>query len=735
MKSITRHCVASATVLAAATFAGSALAAGSEGVKIFGGDFSMNGFVRMDLALSTSSESSSVNQYGDPANGVAINRVVGNPIGVPGVSQPWELPLTGGLGGVLSTLGVGLPVGPFAPTAGVTNLSATGDADTVTRYVQARDPDMNYHQLRMELTPSIRWGDISLITRLRAVYDPGDFGYRDFDYGDFTSINGGIEGGVPKQFHAKVNHLGYHVEGDDRPLFFEYSDRNFMVDLPAFFLQWTNGQSTLRVGNQSVAWGQLLFFRLMDVANGLDLRRHLFIDRAIEEFADERMSAPGIRFTHQISNEIVFDSFAQQFVPSVLMNVNTPYNVVPSQFTIRDRYVENGYDEKIDAGFRIKAEYGSYNLQFMYTSRHNHLGSIRWTKSRINKALPDSNLLGAAFNIACSAALIDAYNARTDHDDPVLASERVDANGNSTGCGPLLARSAFEASPAGVFSAEEWFNYAGYIKLDGLDGLDAAIDDFPAAQGLLAAPVDRNMTAADNQLDGFFSAGEGLRGHIERDYYREDIFGIGGGIVTNAEPGSFFDQIVINLEATYAKDRVFTPIDLSFDYDIRDEYQVGLVVEKYHRFTQSLPAVYMVFQYLWQKESDLAGLLLDGYGSENYRSPNNPHVNLNPKVPVSTEPNIIGGIPGIDEGANYIVLAALQPGQAYVFEYSIATLIDIQGGVLAQPAVQWKPRGNLTVNLFYNYIEADAWGGNANKNLMSLIDFADEVVLRLSYQF
>lgn len=81
------------------------------------------------------------------------------------------------------------------------------------------------------------------------------------------------------------------------------------------------------------------------------------------------------------------------------------------------------------------------------------------------------------------------------------------------------------------------------------------------------------------------------------------------------------------------------------------------------------------------------------------------------------------------------MLAALQPTDAYIFEYSIASLIDVQGGMLIQPGVQWKPQGNVTVNLYYNYINGDLWGGNSNKNLLGLIDFADEVGIRLGYQF
>ncbi|MGQ0529973.1 MAG: hypothetical protein ACT4PG_09210 [Panacagrimonas sp.] len=41
----------------------------------------------------------------------------------------------------------------------------------------------------------------------------------------------------------------------------------------------------------------------------------------------------------------------------------------------------------------------------------------------------------------------------------------------------------------------------------------------------------------------------------------------------------------------------------------------------------------------------------------------------------------------------------------------------------------------MTVNLLYNYIDADAFSNNPNKSFLSFIDFADEVVLRLGYQF
>ena len=690
MEIVTRKRALASQLVIALVFCAWLPTAASE-MRLFGGDFSLNGQFRLETAISTSDEAAPANQHGDPANGVTIRRQAGNPAdGFRTVLQP-----TDGL------------LGP----GGLVPIGLGGANDTVTRYVPSEDPMLNYHALRFESTASIAWRNFSVVARMRALYDPGSAGYEDFDYGDYAHINGGITGGEPQQFHGKPSHLGYRVEGQDNPLLFERAGRNFMVDFPALFLQWTNGRATFRLGNQSVAWGQLLFFRVMDVANGLDLRRHLFIDRAIEEFADERMAAPGLRFSYQMTNSIYVDAFAQQFIPTVLNNVNTPYNIVPSQFTLHDRYDQEGYNEKLNYGVRFKAEYGTFNLQAMATRRYNPLGAIRWTKSGVNKALPNSNLLGAAFNQYCTL---------------ITAASGYPAN---NGCGPLLAETAFEVAPAGVLSSEEWFNYAGYIKLDGLDALDRAVDQFPGAQLILAQPVNRNVQAANNELDAFFIASEGLRGHIERRYFQETVLGFGGGVVLEGEPGTFLDQLIVNLEVTYAKDRKFTSVDLRKEYQERDEYQVGLVLEKYQRFSQKFPATYMVFQYLWQKETDLAGLLLDGYGSENFTDQG---VVLNPKVPTSENPKIA---PGISGGANYVVLAALQPTDAYIWEYSIASLIDVQGGMLIQPGIQWKPRGNITVNLFYNYVNGDMWGGNTNKNLFSLIDFADELAIRVGYQF
>tara|TARA_R110000850_G_scaffold70053_5_gene155334 strand:+ start:8239 stop:10380 length:2142 start_codon:yes stop_codon:yes gene_type:complete len=702
----------------AAVAAMTLLSSNASAAKFLGADFSINGQFRVETAFSTSDKAPSANQFGLGSNGRAVDRKAGNPL----TRYTTTLAADGsavGLSGAnflrdtLNGLGVSIPVLTGPAPRGVTNY--LGTSDTYTRYIPYREADLNYHALRFESAMTLNWsGGWSFQARLRALYDPGELGYRDFDYADYADINDGFFSGQVQGLNLRAyatdgpDYFGYQVDGERNPLLFERSGRNYSIDLPAFFVEWTNGNVTARLGNQSIAWGQLLFFRIMDVANGLDLRRHLFIDRAIEEYADERGAAPGLRVTWQALDNMVADFYATQFIPTILPNPNTAYNIVDSRFILHDNYYDQGLQKEFNYGVRLKAEFGTFNLQAMVTSRYNQLGQVHWAASGINKPLPNSNYLGFAFNTYCEAS--QGY-----------------APGQ--GCGPLLAGTAFEVAPGGIGSAEEWFDRASYTKLDGIEGLNRAIDDFREfTEPLLTFTVD-TADAANNELDAFFMAAEGLHGHVQRTYRREEVYGLGGGIVTQAELGSFFDQMLINVEATYSPDRAFTSPDLGRKPIVRDEYQVGLVVEKYHRFSQSLPATYLVFQYLWQKESSLEGLHLSGYGSENFSDQG---IVLTDTVPTSDNPRIT---PGISGGANYFVLAALAPSNAYIFEYSIAALFDVQGGVFVQPGVQWKPRGNVTLNLLYNFVDAKIWGDNANRTFLSLIDHTDEVVVRLGYQF
>jgi hypothetical protein len=643
-----------AAVLGAAMLAGGAPAyAQQEGDGSFfdgflaGIDVSVGGFVRVENAFQLGGENP-YNQNGNTYNGRVISRMPGVPVpGSPALSFAVPNPLL---------------------------------ADTTTRTgVDTSNNWSNYHILRGEIETGIRLSsDLSLIGRVRAIYDPG---YDDFNASSLDGDRGGISGGDKALYRSSSpNYFEYRPEGKSHANPLEWAGDNYLVYLPSLFFDYNHGALNLRVGNQQIAWGQALFFRVFDVANGLDLRRHSVLDYAQEEYADKRVPQLSIRAGYQVTDEVLLDSYIAKFQPTIYGNPNTQYNVIPAQFTVHDRYGD--YDDKFSYGMRVKANYGQWGFQGMAVRRYNPDGVFRWTASGVDKDLPTTNALGLLVHTL-----------------------------NGFESGQTLANTPFEASPSGVYSADEWFDYAASVRLDGVAGLNAAVNDFqPATGALLASPVN-TFAAAHNELDTFFIASGGsLRGHIERKYFQENVFGFGVSYVTEAEPGSVFDQIIFNLETSYTPNRTFTSPDLGKNFLTQDASITALVMEKYQRFSQSFPATYFVFQAMHRNADDLFGRSLKGYGGTRTSSPD-----------------------GIGS-ADYVVLAMQQPFPNDIYRAALAVLYDPRGSILVQPGVKWKPRGSITVEAFYSYIEG-GFAGNPNKTLLSTVDFADEITVRAAYQF
>jgi hypothetical protein len=646
--------------------------------SLFGVDFATSGYLRTDIAVNTNDDPNPYNQFGDPFNKVTVTRTPGNP-GLP----------VDGIDILEPILRDGLP---FAVPLGVLT-------DEIQRPQKTVKNTFNYNVLRWEQQLELRFSSaLRFVAQTRALYNLRDYD-DSFDARDFTNSQGMIEGGVPRLYHGEPNQYEYLVDGDNHPQRLEITGRDYFVDFPALMFEYSKGPFMLRAGNQRIAWGQALFFRVMDKVDGLDLRRHLILDRALEEYSDERVPSLGLRLTSQVGSTIVADAYVKKFQPSVLPNPNTPYNVIPTQFTVHDQYALGGYDDKVNYGIRLKGDYGFWGWQAMALRRYNDAGVFRWTETGVDKDLPNTNLLGAVLNTYCAVVL----NA-------------------GTGCGPLLAQTAFEVAPTpvSVVSADEWFWYAADVRLGGISALNAAIDEFPAAQQILARSVGDDFERAHRELSAFFQASEGLRGHIARDYYQENVFGLGGSYVTETdEPGSFFNQIIFNLEVAYTPERAFTPLSLSQKPLLSDETEIAFVAEKYHRFTSGFPATYLVFQAMHKTESDLFGRHLSGYGGEAVKGRN-------------TEKAVA---PGVSGGATYVAFAFLQPWPAYIWELSAAVLADVRGGVLIQPGLKWKPSGAITVEGFYNFIDGTTWNDNPNDSTISTADFMNEFTMRFTYQF
>jgi Protein of unknown function (DUF1302) len=538
----------------------------------------------------------------------------------------------------------------------------------ITRSIDSKDNDWNLMATRVELDFQISISDNwKGFVKARGYFDNNVYS----DYGD------------PNFFEVPLR--------GDCGTALEVCGDNYMVDLPSAYLDYNNGPLWLRLGNQQIAWGEAIFFRVADVANGLDLRRHGVLDWAAEEFADERVPGLGVRGSYRFRNDWEFEFFVQQFNASIYGNENTPYNVIPRQFVVHQ---EEGFDKVDDAwntGLRLQGQLGELGLQFFAVSRRNPDGVFRWTESEVNP----------------------------------FAGTGVPA---LEGLGALLAQTPFEISELGVYTGEEWYNYAAATRLNGTTGLNAAINEFAASQALGAFEINTDPAGAcvgafgitDTQtcgaleLDVFFDAGAGgalggglgpLRGHIAREYPYENVFGFGTNYVFFGEPDTLLDQLVVRFEATITPDKKFTNPSLSRDYIEEDEWAASLVFEKYHRFSSSFPATFMVAQYMFRSEADLYGRHLSG--------------------------NDNTGEPKGDENFHAVAFALQQPFPNLIWRVDLAVLYDLKGGLLVQPGIRWKPDSHLSVELYANILDSD--GGN--DDIIETVEWADELGLRVGYQF
>jgi len=621
---------------AATIIAGSVAAGGLFGLvmPVLAIDFTISGFIRQEMAFKLSDKENQANNHGNPFNGKDVPL---EPLGL-------DLSTVTGVNNLLSGLGL--------PTLGNVTQPLFGSAVTLPptgrRNVRTADNDFNLFATRLEVNMSAAI-DANWSARLTVR------GYYDWNAYD--------DNGDTNFFDTQ-----FREGGGGTPL--EYAGQNFMIDLPVATIEYTNGPLFVRAGNQQIAWGEAIFFRVMDVPAGLDYRRHLIFEPAIEEYGDKRVPGLGIRASYQINSEWEVEGFIQKFEPTIYPNPSTPYNVVPDQFTVHERY--KGYaDDLWNVGGRIRAQLGNLGLQFIAVSRHNPHGVFRWTKSGVNKDLP------------------------------VLP-----------GSGNQLQNTAFEVDQEnGVKSQEEWYWYANSIRLNGTQGLNAAVDDFQPATGALTAyNVGQSDSLARGELDTFFWLSGGLRGHIERLFPYENVFGASVNYVFDGEPGSFIEQLIARLEMTYTPERTFTNPTLGQEFIKEDQWAFAAVFEKWHRWSEDFPAAYMVLQFMYKNGSDIFDVgtrHLSGYGSTSTTTPK-----------------------GVDYSAA-IAFAGFQPSPSLEWKFEWAVLYELDGGWFFQPGLRWKPNDRWEANIYANIVVAEEDGRTA----IRVVDYLDEVALRVTYQF
>lgn len=585
-----------------------------------------DGFIRTEMAVKAEGDENFFNERGNQFNGVTVNR-----------------------------LGVNLATGELVP-------------DTVTRSIPEADNDFNMLMLRGELGIDARFTNkFSLRVQARAVFDP-DW------YSNFSPLQspGSLPAGTlqqnPNLFEYRVN-SGSRLQAQKSPNALEISGDRYLIDFPSLYLDYQDGPLNLRIGNQQIAWGQSLFFRVLDVPNGLDFRRHSLLDYVPEEFSDKRIPSPAVRASYALG-QWDLDSFVQHFRPNILGNPNTPYNVIPAQFTVHDRY--DKYDDKFNFGARVRGPLGPFQVQLMAARRYGPEGTFRWTASGVDRDIP-----------------------------------------GLPGTGQILAQTAFEVSPTGVVSAQEWYTYAALARLDAREGLNSAITDFPATALLGAVPAGSDIEA-QILLDTFFQLSGGLRGHIAREYHKEETVGGGISYVFSGKQGGFLDQLIANVEVQYAKDRTFTNPTLGQNFLVDDEWTMSVVLEKYHRFSTEFPATYFVLQGLRKTKSDIFGRHLSGMGGD-------------------------AGSAALDtnspDSANYVAFALQQAFPNLVWRVDASVLYDVEGGMQSQVGLRWRPSGAWTVEAFYTRVDGNIRNRNRNLNALSTVSWSDEVTMRIGYQF
>ena len=585
------------------------------------GNWTVTGSIRQDFAIKTTNDQNSMNPGGNSFNGVVHNNQSTADAGL--ILQVPAL--------------IGTPLNAVVPT--ITRPEAFNS--------DKRDTNLNATQFKLNFDGKLN-NNWSASIKFRAYQDNLSENGASMQ----QSMGGGSNGGSLGQARNRS-----------------------LVDFPGLYLDYNNGPTWLRIGNQQIAWGEAVFFRISDLANGLDLRRHTVLDVAGEEFSDTRVSSPGIRANFRLSEASQIEGFVQKFAPTILPNPGSSYNVIASQFIV-DQSGYNDVRDDLNVGLRFqgKLESADVGYQLFAVNRVNPDGVYRWTLAQGPTAIP-----GAPFSAAGAGA-------------------------------------------NGVYHSAEWFQYAALSRLDGIGALETAINQFPTgtmgaggggvsalcgASNPLSGATSYNNTQAACTLDTFFAGGP-LHGWIAREYKRESVLGFGVNKVFSGELDSITDQLIARFEASYTPNKVFTNPTLDANYLTKNDLNTALILEKYHKFSSDIPATYMVFQWMHRSASDIFGRALAG---------NN---------------NIPGSRPTGQSGADYIAVVMQQPTPTLQYRFDLTMLTDLKGGYLFQPGVKWKIDKTLQADAYLNIIENSK---NDGTSFTQTLKYGNEAFVRLTAFF
>jgi hypothetical protein len=587
-------------------------------------EWEMSGQLRQEIAVKTTDDQNPTNQNGLPVNGISY------------------------------------------PNRGV----AAALSPTLTRPASfAERQNINWFATRLDLNFDGKLSEsLKATIKLRGVLDATS--QVDDAFGDRTAGGTSIGSGNFLSGESFRQQFGGTAGG---PL--AWGGRRAIVDLPAAYLDYHDGPLWIRGGNQQIAWGEALVFRVADQPNGLDLRGHLF-GVAAEEYADTRRSALGLRANYRVNEKLDVDAFVQKFAPTLLPNPNTSHNLIPSQFTVDQAPGYQDAKKGWNAGFRVKGEAGGLGYQAFLINRVNPDGVVKWSAAKGAGALPGT---------------------------------------------------AFAVNATGVYSSTEWFGSGSVARLDGVEGVATSMNFITAPGdpyglvGLATACGAASTTygafrmgskaAAECVLDTFFTPGVAgpLRGWLSREYKRETVVGGGVNHVFEGAPDSLLDQLIGRFELSYTPNKKFTNPTLG-DYIEKNEVQFALILEKYHKFSSAFPATYFVAQWLHKSRSDLFGRYLGGVDNRPGASPR-----------------------GQSGGFNAVAIALQQPSETLEYRFDFTVLTDLKGGWYLQPGVKWKPSKSIQADLYLNAVYSQHRG--QYRDFVDGLQHNNEVFARIAYQF
>lgn len=151
---------------------------------------------------------------------------------------------------------------------------------------------------------------------------------------------------------------------------------NFKAEMWNLYASYHSGDFMLRVGKQSIAWGEDIGLRTLDQVDPLDLSEEFFFGWAGEEFDNIRVPEWMIRIDKGLPNSLIPDLAIQLFAspgtwtPTILPAQGSPFNVVPVVLDYRED-VSQG--EPI-GGFQLSGTLGRTEATLNFLTRPTESG-------------------------------------------------------------------------------------------------------------------------------------------------------------------------------------------------------------------------------------------------------------------------------------------------------------------------------------------------------------------------